>query len=212
METGRTFGVLQIDPEPALKALVSEVTSEVGGLAVRHSPRGWKQAQGAVGTLQSNLFARVRALKLDLEARYPGFDLPTKHALFSWLAKHAQWLLNRYAQKSDGLTPFEKRWGKPYSGSLCRFAEVAHFRKVGISFRSHFQRGEKDFGLAARRSQTSTLWRPHAASTRPAHFVGAGLAGVTSGEAVGFQGSRGNRPLCVSSSGPALSVPGCAAT
>ena len=131
METGRTFGILQIDPEPALKALVSEVTSEVGGLAVRHSPTGWKQAQGDVGILQSNLYAHVRALKLDLEARYPKFDLLTKHPLFPWLVKHAQWLLNRYAQKSDGLTPFEKRWSKPYSGSLCRFAEVVHFRKIG---------------------------------------------------------------------------------
>ena len=107
-ETGRAFGILQIDPEPSLKALVAEITSEVGGLSVRHSPTGF-----------------------DLEARYPGFDLSITHPLFSWLVKHAQWLLNRYAQKSDGLTPFEKRWGKPYSGSLCRFAEVVHFRKVG---------------------------------------------------------------------------------
>ena len=131
LETGRTFGILQIDPEPSLKALVAEITSEVGGLSVRHSPTGWKQAQGAVGTLQSNLHAQIRALKLDLEARYPGFDLSITHPLFSWLVKHAQWLLNRYAQKSDGLTPFEKRWGKPYSASLCRFAEVVRFRKVG---------------------------------------------------------------------------------
>ena len=106
LETGRTFGILQIDPEPALKALVSEITSDIGG---RPSRTGWKHAQGAVGTLQSNLYAQARALKLDLEARYPGFDLPTKHPLFPWLVKHAQWLLNRYAQKSDGLTPFEKR-------------------------------------------------------------------------------------------------------
>ena len=81
--------------------------------------------------MQSNLYAQIRALKLDLEARYPGFDLSITHPLFSWLVKHAQWLLNRYAQKSDGLTPFEKHWGKPYSGSLGRFAEVVHFRKVG---------------------------------------------------------------------------------
>ena len=65
LETGRTFGILQIDPEPSLKALVAEITSEVGGLSVRHSPSGWKQAQGAVGTLQSNLYAQIRALKLD---------------------------------------------------------------------------------------------------------------------------------------------------
>ena len=50
LETGRAFGILQIDPEPSLKALVAEITSEVGGLSVRHSPTGWKQAQGAVGT------------------------------------------------------------------------------------------------------------------------------------------------------------------
>ena len=113
-ETGRTVGRLQIDPEPSLKASVAEITSEVGGLFVVHSPTGWKQAQGAVGTLQSNLSAQIRALKLDLEARYPGFDLSPTHPLFSWLVKCAQWLLNRYAEKSDGLTPFEKRWGKPY--------------------------------------------------------------------------------------------------
>ena len=55
LETGRIFGILQIDPEPSLKALVAEIISEDGGLSVRHSPTGWKQAQGAVGTLQSNL-------------------------------------------------------------------------------------------------------------------------------------------------------------
>ena len=45
VETGRAFGLLQIDPEAAFKALVSEVTSEVGGLAVRDSPSGWKQCK-----------------------------------------------------------------------------------------------------------------------------------------------------------------------
>ena len=45
LETGRTFAILQIDPKPSLKALVAEITSEVGGLSVRHSPTGWKQAQ-----------------------------------------------------------------------------------------------------------------------------------------------------------------------
>ena len=53
LETVRAFGILQIDLEPALKALMSEVTSEVAGLAVRHSPKGWKQAQVAMVTLQS---------------------------------------------------------------------------------------------------------------------------------------------------------------
>ena len=112
LETGRTFGAFQIDPEPSLKALVVEIISEVGGLSVRRAPTGWKQAQGAVGTLQSNLRAQIRALKLDLQARFLRSDLSVTHPLFSWLVKHAQWLLNRYAQKSDGLTPFEKPKGR----------------------------------------------------------------------------------------------------
>ena len=77
----------------------------------------------------------------------------------------------RRVTDSDLYTSFEKRWSKPYSGSLCRFAEVVHFRKAG-KFPNHFQRGKKDFGLAAKRSRANTLWRPHKASTRPAHFVG----------------------------------------
>ena len=218
LETGRTFGILQINPEPALKALASEVSSEVGGLAVHHSPTGWKQAQGAVGALQSNLYAQVRALKLDLEARYPGFDLPTKHPLFPWLVKHAQWLLKRYAQKSDGLTPFEKRWSKPYSGSLCRFAEVVHFRKVG-KFPKSLPAWEEGLWLGrdteSNQHFVASARRPQAPPTSSASAVRAGsksLAGVTSGKAVGSGLPRRNRSLCVSSSGPARSVPGSAAT
>ena len=46
LETGRTFGVLQCDPEPALGAIATSVTGEVGGLTFRSTPVGWKQAQG----------------------------------------------------------------------------------------------------------------------------------------------------------------------
>ena len=42
-EVGRTCGVLQCDPEPALR-LAETVTSELGGLTIRASPTGWKQA------------------------------------------------------------------------------------------------------------------------------------------------------------------------
>ena len=38
LETARTFGVLQADPEAALVALAETVTSELGGLALRKSP------------------------------------------------------------------------------------------------------------------------------------------------------------------------------
>ena len=56
LETGHTlFGVLQCDPEPALRAIATSVTGEVGGLSFRSTPVGWKQAQGTVG----NMFVRT---------------------------------------------------------------------------------------------------------------------------------------------------------
>ena len=45
LETGRTFGVLQADPEPALLAIATSVTGEVGGLSCRKTPVAWKQAR-----------------------------------------------------------------------------------------------------------------------------------------------------------------------
>ena len=38
LETGRTFGVLQADPEASLVALAETVTSELGGLSLRKVP------------------------------------------------------------------------------------------------------------------------------------------------------------------------------
>ena len=52
--------------------------------------------------------------------------------IYTWLIRHAQWLMNRYLQKADGLTAYEKRWNKRYSGSLCNFGEAVHFEKPGI--------------------------------------------------------------------------------
>ena len=125
LETGRTFGVLQCDPEPALKA----VTSEVGGLTLRTSPTGWNQ--GSVGNLQANLYAQSRALKLDLAARYK-VELSVHAPLYTSLIKHAQWLLNCLV-KSDGRTPCEKRWGQKFTSTICSFAETCAFRKPGMA-------------------------------------------------------------------------------
>ena len=59
LEFGRTFGVLQCDPEPALKALAETVTSELGGLTMRASPRGWTRAQGSIENAQATLQAQA---------------------------------------------------------------------------------------------------------------------------------------------------------
>ena len=130
VETGRTFGVLQADPEASLVALAETVTSELGGLALRKSPTEWKQAQGAVGNSQQLLYAQVRTLRQDLADRY-GTLVPITSPVFTWLVKHAQFLLNNFATRSDGLAPFERRWSKRYTLALCKFGEIVLCRLRG---------------------------------------------------------------------------------
>ena len=120
LETGRTFGVLQCDPEPALRAIATSVTGELGGLSFRSTPVGWKQAQGAVGNMQATLYGQIKALRLEILERYD-VDLSVHSALNTWLVRHAQWLVNRYLCGADGTAAFERRWKKRYSGLLCRF-------------------------------------------------------------------------------------------
>ena len=124
------FGVWQADPEPSLVALAETVTSELGGLALRKSPTEWKQAQGAVGNSQQLLYAQVRTLRQDLADRY-GTLVPITSPVFTWLVKHAQFLLNNFAIRSDGLTPFERRWSKRYTSALCKFGEIVLCRLRG---------------------------------------------------------------------------------
>ena len=128
LETGRTFGVLQCDPEPALRAIATSVTGEVGGLSFRSTPVGWKQAQGTVGNMQATLYGQIKALRLEILERYD-VDLSVHSALFTWLVRHAQWLVNRYLCNAEGTTAFERRWRKQYAGFLCRFGETVLFRK-----------------------------------------------------------------------------------
>ena len=128
LETGRTFGVLQCDPEPALLNIAEAVTGEVGGLSLRKTPVGWKQAQGSVGNMQATLYGQIKALRLELLHRY-NVELSVHSALFTWLVRHSQWLVNRYLQNAGGTTAFERRWGRKYNGALCRFGETVLFRR-----------------------------------------------------------------------------------
>ena len=98
--------------------------------ALRKSPTEWKQAQGAVGNSQQLLYAQVRTLRQDLADRY-GTLVPITSPVFTWLVKHSQFLLNNFAIRSDGLTPFERRWSKRYTSALCKFGEVVLCRLRG---------------------------------------------------------------------------------
>ena len=106
LDAGRTFGILQADPEPSLKQLAQTLTGQVGGLSYRTSPTGWKQAQGSVGNMQATLYTQIRTLLTDVKSRYDDVEISVHSSLYPWLLRHAQWLINRYLQKSDGLSAY----------------------------------------------------------------------------------------------------------
>ena len=98
-----------------MRNIAEAVTDEVGGLSLRNTPKGWKQAQGSVGNMQATLYGQIKALRLELLKRY-NVELSVHSALFTWLVRHAQWLVNRYLQNVQGTTAFERRWGRRYNG------------------------------------------------------------------------------------------------
>ena len=76
----------------------------------------------------------------DVKSRYGDVDISVHSPLCPWLLRHAQWLINRYLQKSAGLTAYERRWNRKYHGSMCNFGEtltlrVANVGKTQLSWR-----------------------------------------------------------------------------
>ena len=47
------------------------------------------------------------------------------------MIRHASGLLNRYLVHSDGLTSYQRRWGRNFESGLCEFAETVQFRDTG---------------------------------------------------------------------------------
>ena len=76
----------------------------------------------------------------DVKSRYGDVDISVHSPLCPWLLRHAQWLINRYLQKSAGLTAYERRWNRKYHGSICNCGEtltlrVANVGKTQLSWR-----------------------------------------------------------------------------
>eukprot|EP00969_Alexandrium_andersonii_P046293 2031607-Alexandrium_andersonii.AAC.1 len=52
-----------------------------------------------------------------------------EHPLLPWLFRHAGFLLNRFAVKSSGRAPYEKVFGRRYSGELALLGESVWARQ-----------------------------------------------------------------------------------
>ena len=126
-ESGRTYGSMQSDQEASITAILKAVTREIGGLSLRHAPKGSSQSQGAIERFHSTMFAQARALRIQTEINYQTKINPTM-PIATWIIKHAVWLLNRYSTHSDGLTSYQRRWSQSYQSPLCEFPETVMFR------------------------------------------------------------------------------------
>ena len=109
-ETGRTYGVVQTDQEPAILDLARALVKEVPGLSMRASPAYHSQSLGTAERFHQSLHAQARTLRLHVHDRCNAVLLST-HSVFPWMIRHAPWLLSRYLVHSEGLTSYQRRSG-----------------------------------------------------------------------------------------------------
>ena len=128
-ETGRTYGILQYDKRPALKALVTDVAKELRGMSIRATPKSWKRTHESMGKIHQTLFEQSRILRLQLQKRLRT-EVDSNHCIFWWIVKHSQFLLNRFHTHEDVHTSYFKRWKRDYQEPLCEFGETVLFRML----------------------------------------------------------------------------------
>ena len=127
LEAGRTGAVLQGDNEQAVRTLITKVCTGMLGLTKRFAPVYSSQALGSVGQAQRQLYAQIRALRLQLEEGYQT-SVTSDHMIIPWLVLHAAWLRNRYVAHDDGKTSYERRWTTRFIIGLCKFGERVHYK------------------------------------------------------------------------------------
>ena len=139
-----SFGVLQCDAGPAWRSKAEAVTSELGGLSLRNTPKGCKQAQRATG--RPLCTERSDALQCRVVRAFS-----TSHLACASCPR----LASCYLQNVQGTTAFERRWGRRHNSAWSRFGETVLFRRAQ---RKASLPGFTAFGLARTQFRTSTVW------------------------------------------------------
>ena len=120
--------VLRTDGEPAITALA---------VAVRHArqfptlleqkPRYSPQSMGAIENSNKEIKGLIRTMVIYL-LEHAKVAVTTESTLLDWLVRHAGWLINHYAVRSDGKTAYERLKGRPYGGKIAMFGECVWYR------------------------------------------------------------------------------------
>ena len=97
------------DNEPTIRSLLRILLNSRHAMGLRTRLYTTKVKDSAGNSLAENAIQRVRGLACTL-----------MHGLWSWAARHACWLLNKF-QATRGTTSHELVHGKPYTGALAPF-------------------------------------------------------------------------------------------
>ena len=143
-ECGLLHFAYRSDREPSIVSLIQDACAMAGRNGVKihavedeaaepevdrarvavpeHSHPGESQSNGLSERSVRALTDEVRTLKMSTEQRLKE-RLPNTHAVMSWLAEHAAYMLNRCNLGTDGRTAYGRLHGKESSAKLCEFAE-----------------------------------------------------------------------------------------
>ena len=125
---GRQKVIMMTDAENSIKALAESAAKSWGG-SVQHqtAPKGSHASNGAAERAILELARQVRTLASAFESRYKK-PLETEGNVFSWLVRHAGWLISRFLVKQDGRSPYERLRGRDFRGEVVECCEVVHYK------------------------------------------------------------------------------------
>ena len=146
--TGRTEILLRTDSENAATAMAKAIkiyrVNEQTQLEA--SPRYSSSSLGVCERLNGVVEGQLRTLR---KASEDALNIPIKiedTSVVCWLVRHAGWLLTRFLRKRDGLTPYMKLKGKPYSGEIAVLFEQVLFKIPGQRWTSWTTAGRRPPG------------------------------------------------------------------
>jgi hypothetical protein len=121
---GASDVIIKGDQEPAIKALIEDVTRLRAGARTipEHSPVGSSGSNGVIERAIWSIEAQIRVMKSALE-NHVKTKIDDEHPIITWLAEYAAWLLNRFEVGRDGKTAYERMKGKSAKVQGTEFGE-----------------------------------------------------------------------------------------
>ena len=129
---GYTKVVLKSDNEPAIVKLLGEALRElrINGLEQcleEHPPEYDPQANGSAEVGVKLLKGHFRTLRSCLENRI-GFKIPVRHALITWMVRHAANLVTWCSKGHDGRTAYQRVKGRDFRTRLMDLGEFSRYK------------------------------------------------------------------------------------